>query len=83
MRFIFCIACPEAPFIKLSIQETIIALSLCLDSQIDISHLLLFNTLPEPISLLREFTLTNFEVLYFSLIKYKIFLAVIPLLNLM
>ena len=48
MRFIFCIACPDAPFTKLSIAENIINLSFNLVSQIDISQLFVFKTFPEP-----------------------------------
>ena len=44
----FCIACPDAPFTRLSIAEKIIYLFLNLVSQIDISQLLVFKTLPEP-----------------------------------
>ena len=43
-QFIFWIACPEAPFTKLSIAEKIINLFLILVSQTDISQLFVFKT---------------------------------------
>ena len=45
----FCIACPEAPFTKLSRAEKITIFFFILVSQIDISQLFVFKTLPDPI----------------------------------
>jgi len=59
----FCTAWPDAPFTKLSMAEKMINLSLILVSQIDISQLLVFKTLPDPRGVFKLSTLTNFEFL--------------------
>lgn len=56
-------AWPDAPFTRLSIAEKIINLLSFLVSQIDISHMLLFKTFPDP-SLEFNFNIfINFEFL--------------------
>ncbi len=44
----FWIACPEAPFTKLSIAEKITILFFTLVSHTEISQLLVLSTFPEP-----------------------------------
>ena len=63
MAFIFCTACPDAPFIRLSIAENMINLSFILVLQIEISQLLVLRTLPDPSSEFSFKILMNFESL--------------------
>ena len=44
----FCIACPDAPFTKLSKAESITNLFFIFVSQTEISQQLVFKTFPEP-----------------------------------
>ena len=59
----FCIACPDAPLTRLSIEDNITNLFLVLVSQIDISQLLVFKTLPDPNEEFVFKTLINFDFL--------------------
>ena len=59
----FCTACPEAPFTRLSKAEKIIILFLILVSHIDISQLLVPKTLPDPIDEFSFNILINFDFL--------------------
>ena len=52
----FCNACPDAPLTKLSIAENMINLFFNLVSHIEISHLFVLSTLPDPIEVL-EFSI--------------------------
>ena len=56
-------ACPDAPFTKLSIAENITILFLTLVSQIEISQLFVLSTFPDPIGEFNFKILINFEVL--------------------
>ena len=60
----FCIACPDAPFIKLSIAERIISLFFIFVSQIEISQLLVFKTFPEPKGEFNFKILINFDITF-------------------
>ena len=68
-KFMFCIACPEAPFIKLSIAEKIMSLFFNLVLQTEISQLLVLIIFPVPNSELIFKILMNLSFLYFFLRK--------------
>ena len=59
----FCMACPDAPFTRLSIAENIINLFFTLVSQIEISQLFVYKTFPDPIEVFSFKILINLDFL--------------------